>query len=290
MPPRVFVSYVRDNEERVSQLVSELRRGGLEVWWDRDALRPGTFWRDEIRRAIAGHEFFLACFSNEFAARSRTFMNDELETAIAEIRLRGHLPWFIPVLLSGTVPDREIRPGRTLRDIQYVDLTLPNWSQGVKNLLRTLAEPITGASNVALQSTASSGSPRGSRSRQSESRAADKRAKSETPLQPSFRSEDVGESYVSHIPPPAQFSPPSVYGRIVFDTTDHARIAKNVGFVEVACKRCEAVGCWSCKHAGRILVRPGNACPVCRGVTRSEGEPLCMYCLGTGFFNFLNVP
>src|SRR5687768_1974653 len=118
--PRVFVSYVHENLPLVLRLVTTLRTSGLEVWFDKDALRPGVFWRDEIRAAVKRHDWFLSCFSSEYAARQRTHMNEELELAIEEIRLRGTAPWFIPVLLSGDVPDRAIGPGRTLADIQFV--------------------------------------------------------------------------------------------------------------------------------------------------------------------------
>jgi hypothetical protein len=49
----VFVSYVREDRERVDHLANALRVAGVEVWVDRDALEPGVgrlvmvpfFWR-----------------------------------------------------------------------------------------------------------------------------------------------------------------------------------------------------------------------------------------------------
>jgi hypothetical protein len=67
-------------------------------------------------------------------------MNEELEIAIDEIRLRGDAPWFIPVVLSGEVPDRTIGRGRTLRDIHFVRLTSDNWSQAIDALCRTMGK------------------------------------------------------------------------------------------------------------------------------------------------------
>jgi TIR domain len=136
--PRVFVSYVHDNVKTVSRLVEDLRDRGVEVWYDRDALPPGVFWRDEIRRAVRDHEYFLACFSEEYARRARTYMNEELELAIAEVRVRGSAPWFIPVLLSGEIPDREIGAGRTIRDIQWVSLSAEEWDIAVDAIARAV--------------------------------------------------------------------------------------------------------------------------------------------------------
>lgn len=136
----MFVSYIQENRDIVSRLVYDLRRRGVNVWFDRDALPPGAFWRDVIRSAVRDHEYFIACFSSEFNARERTYMNEELELAIEEIRLRGTLPWFIPALLSGEVPDRAIGAGRTLRDIQFVDLSGEYWSQGVTAIVATVKQ------------------------------------------------------------------------------------------------------------------------------------------------------
>lgn len=124
----------------VSRLVYNLRRRGVNVWFDRDALPPGVFWRDEIRRAVRDHEYFIACFSADFNARDRTYMNEELELAIDEIRLRGTSPWFIPVLLSGEIPDRVIGAGRTLRDIQFVDLSGEQWNRGVTAIVAAVKQ------------------------------------------------------------------------------------------------------------------------------------------------------
>lgn len=134
----VFVSYVQENRPDVLRLVYELRRAGFSVWFDQDALPPGLFWRDEIRAAVRNHEYFIACFSNEYLARDRTYMNEELEIAIEEIRQRSSAPWFIPVLLSGEVPDRAIGAGRTLRDIQHVDLSDDKWTAGMSRLIEAL--------------------------------------------------------------------------------------------------------------------------------------------------------
>jgi hypothetical protein len=137
-PSRVFVSYVQENRHVVARLVSDLRSRGAHVWFDKDALPAGVFWRDQIRTAVRDHEYFIACFSQEYAAREKTFMNEELELAIEEIRLRGTAPWFIPVLLSGEIPDRSIGATRTLRDIQFVDFRTGEWSHHVDEIARTV--------------------------------------------------------------------------------------------------------------------------------------------------------
>jgi hypothetical protein len=115
------------------------------VWFDREALPPGVVWREEIRQAISRHEFFIACFSEEQNLRPRTYMNEELELAIQEIRLRGNVPWFIPIRLSGDIPDIRIGATRSLRDIQYVDLNDSSWTVAIDAVAGAIGLPLHNA-------------------------------------------------------------------------------------------------------------------------------------------------
>lgn len=138
--PRVFVSYVRENLKIVERLATILRAHGVDVWLDRESLKPGQRWADEIRRGINSGDYFLACFSEEYASRSRTYMNEELTLAIDELRQRpSNRSWFLPVLLSDftAVPDRNIGGGETLASIQYVSLQ-DDWDEGIRKLLEVI--------------------------------------------------------------------------------------------------------------------------------------------------------
>lgn len=99
----VFVSYVRDNEAEVQTLVDALRRSGVHVWFDRDSLQAGSRWQEAIAGAIRSGAYVIACFSREFAARSHTYMQEELAVVRAMLRdptAPGHL-WCLPVLVGG---------------------------------------------------------------------------------------------------------------------------------------------------------------------------------------------
>jgi TIR domain len=135
----VFVSYVREDRERVDHLANALRVAGVEVWVDRDALEPGQFWKDSIRRAIGDGAFFLACFSEAYVARDETYMNEELSLAIERLRLmRRDRAWFIPVLLDDVrIPDRPISNYERLADIHAVRL-FGNWDSGISQILKVV--------------------------------------------------------------------------------------------------------------------------------------------------------
>ena len=140
---KVFVSYVREDARQVNRLIKELDKQGVHVWLDSNDLAPGEPWPDAIRRAIKNGMFFIACFSAEFQSRSRTYMNEELNLAIGEMRLRPlDAKWFIPVKLSPCeIPDREIRPGQMLSDIQWVDLH-SGWKRGMERIMRAMSPGI----------------------------------------------------------------------------------------------------------------------------------------------------
>lgn len=135
----VFVSYVRENEAPVSRLTEALRNRGIQIWRDRDSIAPGKRWKREIRRAITEGAFFFACFSAEYSARDKSYMNEELTIAIEELRQRpADRAWFVPIVLSRCrIPDRDIGGGETLRDIQRLDLS-KDWQSGVDKLLKVV--------------------------------------------------------------------------------------------------------------------------------------------------------
>jgi hypothetical protein len=132
----IFISYVHENLQQVERLCRDLREYGLEYWRDREHIMPGVPWKDAIRRKIQKGAFFVACFSREYTKRTSTYMNEELALAVEELRKRpAHVAWFIPVLFTkGSLPEREIGGGRTLHDLQWVDLS-QDWEVGMRRIV-----------------------------------------------------------------------------------------------------------------------------------------------------------
>ncbi len=128
----VFISYVREDVERVNRLAKILEDAGIRVWRDTDDLWPGQDWRLEIRSAIKKGAFaFLACFSRNSENKAVTYQNEELNLAVEQIRVRppGH-SWLIPVRFDGCrVPDFDLGAGRTLDSLQRVDLLDSSWEK-----------------------------------------------------------------------------------------------------------------------------------------------------------------
>ncbi len=135
----VFISYVRENKKQVDRLCRDLESHGVKVWLDRKSIKPGARWKDAIREAIRHGDFFIACFSKEYASRQKNFMNEELTVAIDELRqFATDREWFMPVLLSECdLPARSIGAGETLLDINWVPL-YEDWQIGIQKILSVI--------------------------------------------------------------------------------------------------------------------------------------------------------
>jgi hypothetical protein len=121
----VFISYVHEDSEQVDQLCQALEAAQIPYWRDRTSLAPGDQWKDKVREAIrAGSLVFLACFSEQSRAKPKSYMNEELTLATEEFRLYPpRATWLIPVRFDdGDIPEWNLGAGRTLRDLNYIDL------------------------------------------------------------------------------------------------------------------------------------------------------------------------
>jgi hypothetical protein len=139
--PQAFISYVSENRAEVEKLADALRKLGCEVWLDKNEISPGANWKIALQKAIEEGNYFIACFSDAYFARTKSFMNDELNIAIDEIRQRpDDAVFFIPIKLDRCdVPYFLIRSGKTLKDYQFVEL-YKDWDKGVRNIARVVNE------------------------------------------------------------------------------------------------------------------------------------------------------
>ena len=135
----VFISYLRENKDKVDKLCEKLTSHGIEAWLDRRELDPGDRWKRKIKKAIHDGAFFIACFSKEYHKRDKTYMNEELTLAIEQIRqLHIDRKWFIPVKLDDCeIPDIDIGLSETLQDFHYVNL-YKDWNAGIQRIIEVI--------------------------------------------------------------------------------------------------------------------------------------------------------
>ncbi|MGM1065202.1 toll/interleukin-1 receptor domain-containing protein [Saccharothrix sp. Mg75] len=147
------MSYVHEDVERVDKLCAMLEAARIPYWRDRDSLAPGDDWKRKIREAIrSGTLLFLACFSERSQAKARGYMNEELALAAEEFRmLPPEATWLVPVRFAEVdVPKWDLGAGRTLSDIQYVNLFGKDEATAAEALIAMISRVVkTAMSDVA---------------------------------------------------------------------------------------------------------------------------------------------
>jgi TIR domain len=121
--PHVFLSHVREDAQTVERLATGLGARGIETWIDRHKINPGQRWEKAIEDAIRSGAFFVACFSQAYAAKSSSYMNEELHLATREVRRKPlNRSWFLPIRLDDcAIPDWPIGPELSIRSFQWLD-------------------------------------------------------------------------------------------------------------------------------------------------------------------------
>ena len=91
MTPEIFVSYSREDQEKVFQVVDQLRVKGLKVWIDQQGIQGAKLWSQEIVTAIEESKV-LVLFASKQAFASK---NVAKELALASESEKHILPVFM---------------------------------------------------------------------------------------------------------------------------------------------------------------------------------------------------
>jgi len=96
---KVFISYSRRDIDEVEKIVAQLEAEGIEVWLDREDIKPGQQWRRQIVEGIDTAEAFILNLSPNSGASDNVLK----ELNLAEEALE---PFILPVMLSEMkIPD-----------------------------------------------------------------------------------------------------------------------------------------------------------------------------------------
>ena len=91
-----FISYKREDRDRVEPIAAALREAGLSVWWDAD-LVGGARWRDTIVTELDAARCVLVCWTEGSVGPDGGYVREEAERA----KRRGVL---LPLLLDRVAP------------------------------------------------------------------------------------------------------------------------------------------------------------------------------------------
>lgn len=98
--PLVFISYVREDKQRVIALGNVLRAHGLRTWIDVENIVPGERWEVAINSALEHADFVLICLSCHSVTK-RSFAQREIKRTVrAEEQMLADDIFLIPVRLE----------------------------------------------------------------------------------------------------------------------------------------------------------------------------------------------
>ncbi len=109
----VFLSYAHEDAAAAQSLVTALRAGGIEVWFDQSELRGGDTWDRKIKTQIRECALFLPLISANTNARTEGYFRLEWLLAVERSRLMADdAAFLVPVVIDATtdagarVPDK----------------------------------------------------------------------------------------------------------------------------------------------------------------------------------------
>lgn len=129
---QIFLSYAREDVETAERIHNDLKKWGLNSWFDREALRGGDRWKNAIKKAIRQSSHFIALLSSKSVTK-RGYVQKELREALEVL---DEVPesdiFIIPVRLDESEPSQD-----TLHELHWIDL-FPSYEEGFKNILRAI--------------------------------------------------------------------------------------------------------------------------------------------------------
>jgi hypothetical protein len=127
---QIFLSYAREDEEKVEKLYQRLSDVGFKPWMDKKDILPGEKWPSSIRRAIRDSDFFLVCLSTN-SVKKRGWVQKEMKQALGlwQEKLEDDI-YLIPVRLE------DCEAPESLREFQWVDLFEEGGSEQLVRAIR----------------------------------------------------------------------------------------------------------------------------------------------------------
>ncbi len=118
----VFLSYASQDAEAARRICDALRAAGIEVWFDRSALRGGDAWDASIRRQIRECALFVPIISATTQAREEGYFRLEWKLAVDRSHLMAHDKAFLLPVLINDVPGPDARVPEEFRARQWTRL------------------------------------------------------------------------------------------------------------------------------------------------------------------------
>ncbi|UCE07749.1 MAG: DUF1566 domain-containing protein [bacterium] len=138
--PKIFLSYAHIDLGYAKKIYDDLKRYGLEIWFDKESLLPGQDWEKEIKKAIRESDYFIALLSDKCLSK-RGFVHSALKFSFEIVE--KYFPsdtgiFVIPVRLDDCKPsDAYERLGR----LHWIDVfPETEYQNGLKKILQVICK------------------------------------------------------------------------------------------------------------------------------------------------------
>ena len=148
-PGIVFLSYASEDRDAVIRIRDALESEGIDVFFDKDALRAGDNFEVNLKQSITECALFIPVISQSTLTKQRRFFRIEWKQAIDEARKVSPTERFIvPVVIDDTSP-KESAVEDYFRGLHWVQLSkgqvTPDFVAMVKRLYRRYQKIVMGA-------------------------------------------------------------------------------------------------------------------------------------------------
>src|SRR5215469_14303830 len=155
----VFLSYASEDAAAAGCIAEALRTAGIEVWFDRDALRGGDAWDRQIRTQIHDCRLFIAVISAHTEARDEGYFRREWKLAVDRTHdMAEKRAFLIPVVIDDT-SERYASVPEKFRELHWTRLPGGEPSPSFVELVRRLLSPDASPARAATAAGASSTAP-----------------------------------------------------------------------------------------------------------------------------------
>ncbi len=139
-PGAVFLSYASGDWPAVEKLKIALEQSGVDVFFDRDQLKPGNDWEGKLRHSIHDCSLFVPVISRQTLTPDRRFFRVEWNLALEEARMASFSSeetFLLPVVIDDTTIENPALPPK-FRAIQWKSLPAGEPTQDFIDLVKRL--------------------------------------------------------------------------------------------------------------------------------------------------------
>ena len=133
--PEIFLSYAHEDIGMAKQIYQDLKRYGLDIWFDTESLAVGQLWENAILDAIEESDCFIAVLSSNSMTK-KGYVQKELKTALNVIDLFPEDKIYImPVRINDCLVKN-----RKLKRYHWIDIFPESeYKSGFKKILQVVS-------------------------------------------------------------------------------------------------------------------------------------------------------